>query len=86
MQSQLDFLSFTVLNGYSCVPIALTEGLDIRLSTAVTRIKYDEKGVEVWAENLKTNNSQVVYKGEEFCSSSSVNVVKLLHCVKCVVY
>ena len=30
----------TVRNGYSCVPIALSEGLNIRLAAAVTRIKY----------------------------------------------
>ena len=49
----------TVLNGYSSVPIALSRDLDIRLNTAVKKIKYYDGGVEVTAENLKTNNSQV---------------------------
>ncbi|XP_014665183.1 PREDICTED: lysine-specific histone demethylase 1A-like [Priapulus caudatus] len=30
----------TVRNGYSCVPMALAEGLDIRLSTAIRQIRY----------------------------------------------
>lgn len=53
----------TVRNGYSCVPIALTEGLDIRVNTAVKTIKYFPGGVEITTENLKTNNSSVTYKG-----------------------
>lgn len=51
-------------NGYSCAPIALTEGLDIRVNTAVKTIKYFPGGVEVTAENLKTNNSTVTYNGK----------------------
>lgn len=59
----------TVLNGYSCVPIALCRDLDIRLNTAVKKIKYYDGGVEVTAANLSTNNSQVVHKGEKAISS-----------------
>lgn len=51
-------------NGYSAAPIALSDGLDIRVNTAVKNIKYFPGGVEVTAENLKTNNSTVTYKGE----------------------
>jgi hypothetical protein len=29
----------TVRNGYSCVPVALSEGLDIKLNTAVQQIR-----------------------------------------------
>jgi len=57
-------LLFTVLNGYSSVAIALSRDLDIRLNTAVKKIRYWDGGVEVTAENLKTNNSQVIHKGE----------------------
>lgn len=57
-------LSFAVKNGYSAAPIALSDGLDIRVNTAVKNIKYFPGGVEVTAENLKTNNSTVTYKGE----------------------
>ena len=34
----------TVSNGYSCVPGALAEGLDIRLNTAVKHVKYNRGG------------------------------------------
>jgi len=37
----------TVSNGFSCVPAALAEGLDIRLNTAVRNVKYTRQGVEV---------------------------------------
>lgn len=47
------------------MPISLCRDLDIRLNTAVKKIKYYDGGVEVTAENLKTNNSQVVHKGEK---------------------
>ena len=30
----------TVRNGYSCVPVALSEALDIKLNTAVRQIRY----------------------------------------------
>jgi hypothetical protein len=46
------------------VPIALSRDLDIRLNTAVKRIKYYNGGVEVTAENLKSN-STVTHKGEK---------------------
>jgi lysine-specific histone demethylase 1 len=50
----------------------LTEGLDIRLNTAVKKIKYYDGGVEVTAENLKTNNSSVLYKGKSFNSFNPI--------------
>lgn len=34
----------TVRNGYSCLPGALAEGLDIRLNTAVRRVQYNRTG------------------------------------------
>ena len=33
-----------VRNGYSCLPIALSEGLNIKLSSAANLIKYSENG------------------------------------------
>lgn len=50
------------------MPIALSKDLDIRLNTAVKNIKYYDGGVEVTAENLKTNNSKVIHKGEKAIS------------------
>lgn len=67
----------TVKNGYSCVPIALTEGLDIRVNTAVKTIKYFPGGVEVTAENLKTNNSSVTYKADLVLCTLTLGVLKL---------
>ena len=33
-----------VRNGYSCVPLALSEGLDIRLNTAVRQVRVTAQG------------------------------------------
>lgn len=62
---KINFFVFSVRNGYSSVPIALTEGLDVRLNTAVKKIKYFDGGVEVTVDNLKTTNSPVVHKGKQ---------------------
>lgn len=35
----------TVRNGYSCVPVALAEGLDIKLNTAVRQVRYTASGM-----------------------------------------
>ena len=67
----------TVLNGYSSVPIALSRQLDIRLDTAVKKIKYSDGGVEVTAENLKTDNSQVVHKADIVLSTLTLGVLKI---------
>lgn len=37
----------TVRNGYSCVPVALAEGLDIKLNTAVRQVRYTSSGESV---------------------------------------
>lgn len=34
-------------NGYSCVPVALAEGLDIKLNTAVRQVRYTSSGESV---------------------------------------
>lgn len=67
----------TVRNGYSCFPIAMTEGLDIRVNTAVKTIKYFAGGVEVTAENLKTNNSIVTYKADLVLCTLTLGVLKI---------
>lgn len=46
-------LILQVSNGFSCVPAALAEGLDIRLNTAVRNIKYSRGGVEVTGVSYK---------------------------------
>lgn len=67
----------TVRNGYSCVPIALTEGLDIRVNTAVKTVKYFPGGVEITTENLKTNNSSVTYKADLVLCTLTLGVLKV---------
>ncbi|KAH8411165.1 hypothetical protein KR222_009260 [Zaprionus bogoriensis] len=67
----------TVRNGYSCVPVALTENLDIRLNSAVKEIKYHSKGVEIVAENLKTSNSQMTYKADLAVCTLTLGVLKV---------
>lgn len=39
----------TVRNGYSCVPVALAEGLDIKLNTAVRQVRYTSSGESISA-------------------------------------
>uniref|UniRef100_A0A1A9Z2Y8 SWIRM domain-containing protein n=1 Tax=Glossina pallidipes TaxID=7398 RepID=A0A1A9Z2Y8_GLOPL len=67
----------TVRNGYSCVPIALTETLDIRINTAVKVIKYFPTGVEIVTENVKTNNSLVTYKADLVLCTLTLGVLKI---------
>uniref|UniRef100_A0A182JV42 Lysine-specific histone demethylase n=1 Tax=Anopheles christyi TaxID=43041 RepID=A0A182JV42_9DIPT len=66
----------TVKNGYSCVPIALTENLDVRVNTAVTCIRYRPGGVEVTAD-LKSNNSTVCYRADLVLCTLTLGVLKL---------
>uniref|UniRef100_A0A2M4CZ38 Putative lysine-specific histone demethylase n=1 Tax=Anopheles darlingi TaxID=43151 RepID=A0A2M4CZ38_ANODA len=66
----------TVKNGYSCVPLALTENLDVRVNTAVTCIRYRPGGVEVTAD-LKSNNSSVCYKADLVLCTLTLGVLKV---------
>lgn len=67
----------TVKNGYSCLPIALTNGLDIRVNTAVKHIKYHSNGVEVTTENLKKNNATTVMKADLVLCTLTLGVLKV---------
>jgi hypothetical protein len=53
----------SVRNGYSCVPVALSEGLDIKLNTAVRQIRYGPHGVEITTTNSRNHSNAVTYKG-----------------------
>lgn len=35
---------YTVKNGYSCVPLALSEGQNVKLNTVVRQVKYSPTG------------------------------------------
>lgn len=67
----------TVKNGYSCLPIALTNGLDIRVNTAVKNIKYHSNGVEVTTENLKKSNATTVMKADLVLCTLTLGVLKV---------
>ena len=43
----------TVSNGFSCVPAALAEGLDIRLNTVVRNVKYTRQGKNLLSHTSK---------------------------------
>lgn len=73
----------TVRNGYSCLPIALTEGLNVKLSSAAKLIKYTDKNVEVRLQSTLPSMSQ---KGEsvkqEIDTADAVLVTIPLGCLK----
>lgn len=54
----------SVRNGYSCVPVALADGLDIKLNAAVKRVEYNNRGVEVTVFNPKNTSTTNTYHGE----------------------
>lgn len=53
----------SVRNGYSCVPVALAEGLDIKLNAAVRKVEYNEQGVEVTVYNPRNPVTTNTYRG-----------------------
>ena len=57
--------SFQVRNGFSCVPVALSEGLDIRLSTAVRKVVYNPNGVSVTVSNAKNHANPMTITGKD---------------------
>ncbi|XP_061378555.1 lysine-specific histone demethylase 1A [Danaus plexippus] len=67
----------TVRNGYSCVPVALSEGLDIRLGTAVTEITYGGPGVTVKAVNPRAPNQPQTFKGDVVLCTLPLGVLKV---------
>lgn len=68
----------TVRNGYSCVPMALAKGLDIKLTTIVKSITYGEQGVEVLTVNTRNNIQQTyTYKADVVLCTLPLGVLKL---------
>ncbi|XP_078001401.1 lysine-specific histone demethylase 1A-like [Glandiceps talaboti] len=66
----------TVRNGYSCVPVALSEGLDIKLYTAVRQIRYSHSGVEVVTTNTKSQGGNYTYKADAVLVTLPLGVLK----------
>lgn len=65
---------FSVRNGYSCVPVALADGLDIKLNAAVKKVKYDNAGVEVTVFNPKNTSTTNTYRGKLFIYTKEIYV------------
>jgi lysine-specific histone demethylase 1 len=66
----------TVRNGYSCVPVALSEGLDIKLNTAVRQVRYGQNGCEVSTSNARNHTNPVVYKADAVLCTLPLGVLK----------
>lgn len=70
-------LSVPVRNGYSCVPVSLSEGLDIRLNTAVRAVRYGVNGVEVWAAPSRSpHTNPIVHKADAVLVTLPLGVLK----------
>ncbi|XP_048768559.2 lysine-specific histone demethylase 1A-like isoform X4 [Ostrea edulis] len=70
----------TVRNGYSCVPVALAEGLDIKLNTAVRKCNHSATGVELVVSNAKNNTNQQTLKADAVLCTLPLGVLK--ECIK----
>merc|ERR1712226_431782 len=66
----------TVRNGYSCVPVALSEGLDIQLNTAVKQVRYSTTGVEIATTHSRNNGNPVTYKADAVLVTLPLGVLK----------
>ncbi|XP_045499163.1 lysine-specific histone demethylase 1A [Colias croceus] len=67
----------TVRNGYSCVPVALADGLDIRLGTSVSEISYAGPGVTVKAVNPRAPGQTQTFKGDVVLCTLPLGVLKI---------
>ncbi|KAG8197720.1 hypothetical protein JTE90_001642 [Oedothorax gibbosus] len=66
----------TVRNGYSCVPVALADGLDIKLNMCVKSVRYNPHGVEVLAMNTRANSGMTSFKGDAVLCTLPLGVLK----------
>ncbi|CAH1799050.1 unnamed protein product [Owenia fusiformis] len=66
----------TVRNGYSCVPVALSDGLDIKLNTAVRQVRHTSTGVEIVTTNSKSNANAITYKADAVLCTLPLGVLK----------
>lgn len=66
----------TVRNGYSCVPVALADGLDIRLNTAVKQVHITSSGAEVMVTNTCNNTGIASYRADAVLCTLPLGVLK----------
>ena len=50
-------------NGYSCLPVALSEGLDIRLNQAVRQVNYSGEKIEITTYSPRNPNQTSTLTG-----------------------
>lgn len=67
----------TVRNGYSCVPVALAEGLDIKLNAAAKKVEYNNNGVEVTVYNPRNPSITNTYHADAILCTLPLGVLKL---------
>nr|CAI5822304.1 unnamed protein product [Callosobruchus analis] len=66
-----------IRNGYSCVPVALAEGLDIKLNAAVRKVEYNHRGVEVTVYNPRNPSTTNTYHADVVLCTLPLGVLKL---------
>ncbi|KAL1491726.1 hypothetical protein ABEB36_012281 [Hypothenemus hampei] len=71
------FLKSFFRNGYSCVPVALAEGLDIKLNAAVRKVEYNSEGVEVTVYNPRNLQTTNTYHADVVLCTLPLGVLKL---------
>ncbi|KAJ3666549.1 hypothetical protein Zmor_001987 [Zophobas morio] len=64
-------------NGYSCVPVALADGLDIKLNAAVKKVEYNKNGVEVTVYNPRIPHTVNTYHADVVLCTLPLGVLKL---------
>ncbi|XP_030751607.1 lysine-specific histone demethylase 1A [Sitophilus oryzae] len=67
----------TVRNGYSCVPVALADGLDIKLNAAARKVEYNHQGVEVTVYNPRNPQTTNTYHADVVLCTLPLGVLKL---------
>jgi len=67
----------TVRNGYSSLPVALSEGLDLRLNQAVRNINYSgENGIQVEVYNPRNSSQTTILTGDVVLCTLPLGVLK----------
>lgn len=74
------FIFFIVRNGYSCVPVALAEGLDIKLNAAVRKVEYNNRGVEVTVYNPRNTSNINTYHGKFYGNFLNLHTLIVENC------
>lgn len=67
----------TVHNGYSCIPMALTKGINVQLYNVVKEIKYCSNCMEVTVDNVKSKKKKVLYRADVVLCTLTLGVLKI---------